>query len=108
MSGLHGPKVALVEGGHLGFVEALDERHDAGIDDAESQVRIATLKLATAGKIRSGRRLDAVDPGEQVVEEDEPRRGPESAGTPVLELRKNEGGDDQILDRIGQQRAQRS
>ena len=38
----HGPEMALVEGGDFGLGQALDVRHDAGIQDPERQIRVAT------------------------------------------------------------------
>ena len=58
----HGAEVALVEGRDLRLGEALGERHDAGIDDPEREVRVPRLQFAAAGKIGARRRLGAVDP----------------------------------------------
>ena len=93
----HRSKVALVERRDLRLGEALGERHDAGIDDPEREVRMPGLQLAAAGQIDARRRLGAVDPSEQIVEEDEPGLGGQPAAAPVVEHGEDEGRDDEIL-----------
>jgi len=99
----HRSKVALVERRDFRFAQALGERHDAGIDDPEREIRVACLQFAAAGKIGARRRLDAIDPGEQIVEEDEPSLRWQPAGAPVVELGEDEGWYDQVLVRVRQQ-----
>ena len=89
--------MALIEGGDFGLDQTFDQRHDAGIHDAERQIGVATLEFTAAHKIRSGRRLDTIDPSEDVIEEDEPCVGSQATRTPIVELCKNQGRDDQIL-----------
>ena len=55
-------KVTLVERRDLRLGQTLGERHDAGIDDPEREVRVQSLQLAAAVKIGARRRLGAVDP----------------------------------------------
>jgi len=93
----HGSKVALVERRDLGLAEALGECHDAGVDDPEREVCVASLQLAATSQIDTRRRLSAVDPGKQVVEEDEPSLRWQPTTTPVVELREDQGRDDQVL-----------
>jgi hypothetical protein len=99
----HRSKVALIERRDLWLSEALGERHDAGIDDAKREIRISSLELAAASKIDARRRFNAVDPREQIVEKDEPRLGGQPATAPVVELRKDQGWDDEVLVGVGQQ-----
>ncbi len=66
------PKVALIECRDLRLAQALGERDDAGIDDTEREIGVASLQFAAAGKVLATRRFDAVDPSEQIIEEDEP------------------------------------
>jgi hypothetical protein len=99
----HGSKVALVERRHLRLAQALGERHHAGIDDPEREIHVPSLQLAAAGKIGARRRLDAVDPREKIVEEDEPGLRWQPAAAPVVELGEDEGWYDQVLVRVRQQ-----
>jgi hypothetical protein len=103
MGGPHRSNMALVERRDLRLAQALGERHEAGIDDSEREIGRASLQLAAAGKIGAGRRFDAIDPREQVVEEDEPGVGRQPAAAPVVELGQDEGRDDQILVCVGQE-----
>ena len=96
----HRSKVALVKRRNLWLTQALGERHDAGVDDPEGEIRVESLQLAATGKIGARRRLDPIDPGEEIVEEDEPGRGWQSAVAPIVELRKHESWNDQILLRV--------
>ena len=68
-------EVTLVERRDLGLAQTLGKRHDAGIDDPEREIRVPRLQLAAAVQIGARRRLGAVDPREQIVEEDEPGLG---------------------------------
>jgi hypothetical protein len=68
----HRSKVALVERRDFRFAQALGQRHDAGIDDPEREVRVASLQLTAASEIDAIQLFNAVDPREQIVEEDEP------------------------------------
>jgi len=43
--------MALVERHHLRLALALRERHDAGIDDSQREIRVPSLQFAAAGKI---------------------------------------------------------
>jgi hypothetical protein len=103
MGGPDRSEVALVECRDLRLDQPLRECDDAGIDDSEREIRIAGLQLAAAGKIAAGRRFDAVDASEQIVEEDEPGLGWESAAAPVVELGENESWYDQVFVRARQQ-----
>ncbi len=78
----HRAKVALVQRRDLRLGQALGERHDAGIDDPEREVRVPSLQFAAAGKIGARRRLGAIDPREEIVEEDEPGLGWQPAAAP--------------------------
>jgi len=100
----HRSKVALVERRDFRFAQALGQRHDAGIDDPEREVRVASLQLTAASEIDAIRRFNTVDPREQIVEEDEPGLRWQPAAAPVVELGEDEGRYDQILVRVGQQR----
>jgi hypothetical protein len=93
----HGSKVALVERRDLGLAEALSECHDAGIDDTEREVCVASLQLAATSQVDIRRRLGAVGPGKQIVEKDEPSLRWQATATPVVELRQHQGRDDQVL-----------
>jgi len=98
----HRSEVALVERRDLRLAQALGERDNTGVDDAEHEIHVASLELAAAGKIVACRRLDPVDPGEQIIEEDEPGLGWQPAAAPVVELSQDEGRYDQILIRVCQ------
>ena len=98
----HRSKVALVERRDFRFAQALGERHDAGIDDPEREVRVASLQLAAASEIDASRGFNAVDPREQIVEEDEPGLRWQPAAAPVVELGEDERWYDQVLIRVGQ------
>jgi hypothetical protein len=62
------PKVTLIESRHLGLPEPLGERDDPGIDDAETEIGVASLELAAALEISPRGRLDSIDPSEDVRE----------------------------------------
>jgi hypothetical protein len=99
----HGSKVALVERRDLGLAETLGECHDAGIDDSEREISVARLQFAATGQVNTRRRLSAVGPGKQIVEEDEPSLRWQPAATPVVELGEDQGRDDQVLVGVNKQ-----
>jgi len=95
--------VALVKRGDLGLAQTFGERHDAGIDHPKREVCISSLQFAATGKIGYGRRFDAVDAGQQIVEKHEPGLGRQSAGAPIVELGEDECRYHQILVCIDQE-----
>jgi len=62
----HRSKAAPVERRDSRFAHALGERHDAGVDDPEREVRVASLQLAAASEIDAIRQFNTVDPREQI------------------------------------------
>ncbi len=97
MGGPNGAEVALIERRHLRLAEAFGKSDDAGIDDTKREIAIARLQLSTADQVGTRRRLQAVDPGEQVIEEDEPRLRREPTAAPIVELGEDEGRHDEVL-----------
>jgi hypothetical protein len=91
----HRPKVALIESRDLVFAHAFGQRDDAGIDDAKRQIGIPSLQLVASCEIDGRRRLDPVDPRQNIVEKDEPRFGRQPATAPVV--------DDEVLIGLRQQ-----
>lgn len=103
MGGPDSSKVALVECRDLWFAKPLRERNDAGIDDAERKIDVASLQLAASGKVSACWRLGAVHPRQQIVEKDKPSLRWEPAATPIVELSEDERRNDQILVGFGQE-----
>jgi hypothetical protein len=103
MGRLHRSEVALVECRNLWLDQAFGECHEARIDDPEGEIRVASLQLATSGKIGARGRLDTVDPSEEIIEKDEPGLGRQPTAAPVVELGEHEGWNDQVLLRVGHQ-----
>lgn len=97
MVGPDGSKVTLVECRNLRLGKPFGEGDDAGINDAEREISVACLQLAAPGQISVRRRLDAVDPGQQIVEKDQPGLGREPAAAPVIELSEDERRHHEIL-----------
>jgi hypothetical protein len=63
-----GAEVAVVEGGELRFVEALDDSHDGGVDEADIGVGVAIAELADAELVLGQEVFDAEEASNNVID----------------------------------------
>ncbi len=95
----HDAEVALVESAHLRLVQPLGEGDHARINDAECQVPILVLELATALQIDQRRGFDGINAPFDILEEDQPRVDRQALRAPVVELAQHQGRNNQVLGR---------
>ncbi len=87
----------MVKRGELSLPESLDKRQDAGIYDPHPKVGIGALNLMRTSQIGVRRALNAVGAGQHVLQEREPDLGRQSFVAPVVQLREDEGGDEELF-----------
>jgi hypothetical protein len=87
----------MVEGGELGFVEALDDREDGAVDEADVEVRVGAEKLRDAVVVGAGEVFDVECAALDVAEQRYECVRAEVAGEEVIGLDEDRGGDDASL-----------
>ena len=104
MRGADGCEVPMVEGGDLGLAQAFARRDDARVNDPQAEIPVLALQLRATAEVGVRGMLGAVGACRQVCHEGEPHIRGEPLVAPIVELGEHQGGDDEVLAGVEQQR----
>jgi hypothetical protein len=97
MPGPQGAEVTVVQSGYLGFIEALHDRKDGGVDEPHAGIGVTVTQFTHTGVVLGVQFLNAIGASNDIVQESHQNAGVEANVNPVVHFHQHGRWNDQRL-----------